>query len=68
LALQRAPAQAAAHEQRCYQQRGGRAASPGQPRPPHPDRRRSVLVAVVYLRQVCSQQVLADLLRMTPSW
>ena len=66
LAHRLAPAQAAAREQRCYQQRGGpRRQAPGaHDRPILSDRDR-LLVAVVYLRQVCSQQVLADLLGVT---
>jgi hypothetical protein len=66
LARQLAPAQAAAREQRCYQQRGGRRRkAPGaHGRPILTDRDR-VLVTVIYLRQVCSQQVLADLLEVT---
>jgi transposase/DNA-binding transcriptional regulator YdaS (Cro superfamily) len=66
LARQLAPAQAATREQRCYQQRGGpRRKAPGAHGHPiltDPDR---VLVTVIYLRQVCSQQVLADLLEVT---
>jgi hypothetical protein len=66
LARQLAPSQAAAREQRCYQQRGGRRRkAPGaHGRPILTDRDR-VLVTVIYLRQVCSQQVLADLLEVT---
>ena len=66
LAQQLAPAQAATREQRCYQQRGGRRRkAPGaHGRPILTDRDR-VLVTVTYLRQVCSQQVLADLLEVT---
>jgi Helix-turn-helix of DDE superfamily endonuclease len=66
LARQLAPAQAAAREQRCYQQRGApRRKAPGNHGHPiltDPDR---VLVTVIYLRPVCSQQVLADLLEVT---
>ena len=66
LAHRLAPAQAAAREQRCYQQRGGprRQTHGAHGRPILSDRDR-LLVAVVYLRQVCSQQVLADLLGVT---
>jgi len=66
LAQQLGPAQAAAREQRCYQQRGGRRRkAPGaHGRPILTDRDR-VMVTVIYLRQVCSQQVLADLLEVT---
>ena len=66
LAHRLAPAQAAAREQRCYQQRGGprRQTLGAHGRPILSDRGR-LLVAVVYLLQVCSQQVLADLLGVT---
>jgi hypothetical protein len=66
LADRLAPAQAAAREQRCYQQRGGpRRHTPGAHGRPILSDRDRLLVAVVYLRQVCSQQVLADLLGVT---
>jgi len=66
LAHRLAPAQAAAREQRCYQQRGGpRGQTPGTHGRPILSDRDRLLVAVVYLRQVCSQQVLADLLGVT---
>src|SRR5215218_5541231 len=66
LAGRLAPAQAAAREQRCYQQRGGpRRQTPGAHGQPILSDRDRLLVAVVYLRQVCSQQVLADLLGVT---
>jgi hypothetical protein len=66
LAHRLAPAQAAAREQRCYQQRGGpRRQAPGAHGRPILSDRDRLLVAVVYLRQVCSQQVLADLLGVT---
>lgn len=66
LADRLAPAQAAAREQRCYQQRGGpRRQTPGAHGRPILSDRDRLLVAVVYLRQVCSQQVLADLLGVT---
>jgi transposase len=66
LADRLAPAQAATREQRCYQQRGGpRRQTPGAHGRPILSDRDRLLVAVVYLRQVCSQQVLADLLEVT---
>ena len=66
LARQLGPAQAAAREQRCYQQRGGRRRkAPGAHGRPILSDRDRVLVTVIYLRQVCSQQVLADLLEVT---
>jgi transposase len=66
LADRLAPAQAAAREQRCYQQRGGpRRQAPGAHGRPILSDRDRLLVAVVYLRQICSQQVLADLLGVT---
>jgi transposase len=66
LARQLAPTQAAVREQRCYQQRGGRRRkAPGAHGRPILSDRDRVLVTVIYLRQVCSQQVLADLLEVT---
>src|SRR5919112_1577164 len=63
LAQQFAPAQQAQSAQRCFEQRGGqRRRAPGAGSKgllSAPDR---VLVAVVYLRQICSQNVLSELL------
>jgi transposase len=67
LAASLAPAQAAQTEQRCYQQRGGprrkAAAAHGRPLLSDADR---VLITIVYLRQICSQKVLSDLLEVNP--
>ncbi|MGY1900121.1 ISAzo13 family transposase [Nocardia gipuzkoensis] len=68
LARQLAPTQAARFEQRCWQQRGGprrRARGAG-------GRRllsdaASVLITIVYLRQVCTQRVLSELLAVNPN-
>jgi transposase len=66
LAASLAPAQAARSEQRFFEQRGGRRrqvkGSHGRPLLTNADR---VLVAVVYLRQVCSQLVLSELLEVS---
>jgi transposase len=68
LAARLAPAQAAQAEQRCYQQRGGRRrrapGAGGRPLLGDADR---VLITVVYLRQVCSQRVLSELLEVNPT-
>ena len=62
-----APAQAAQAEQRKFQQRGRRRlqapGNHGRPLLADADR---VLVTVIYLRQVCPQKVLADLLATSP--
>ncbi|MEU9891550.1 ISAzo13 family transposase [Sphaerisporangium sp. NPDC051011] len=62
-----APAQAAQAEQRKFQQRGRRRlkapGAHGKPLLTDADR---VLVSVIYLRQVCSQKVLVDLLSTNP--
>jgi Rhodopirellula transposase DDE domain len=67
LAASLAPAQAAQTEQRCYQQRGGprrkAAGTHGRPLLCDADR---VLVTIVYLRQICSQKVLSDLIEVNP--
>jgi hypothetical protein len=67
LATRLAPAQAAHTEQRCYQQRGGprrkAAGTHGRPLLCDADR---VLVTIVYLRQICSQKVLSDLIEVNP--
>jgi transposase len=63
LTAQLAPAQAAQTAQRCYEQRGGRrrrAVGAGS-RPLLTDAAR-VLITIVYLRQVCSQNVLSEML------
>ncbi|XVQ15126.1 ISAzo13 family transposase [Spirillospora sp. CA-255316] len=67
LAAQLAPAQAARAEERLYQQRGGRRrkAKGAHGRPLFTDADR-VLITVVYLRQVCSQKVLCELLSTNP--
>jgi hypothetical protein len=68
LAARLAPAQAAQAEQRCYQQRGGRRrrapGAGGRPLLGDTDR---VLITIVYLRQVCSQKVLSELLEVNPT-
>lgn len=68
LAARLAPAQAAHSEQRCYQQRGGRRrrarGAGGRPLLGDADR---ILTTVVYLRQVCSQKVLSELLEVNPT-
>jgi Rhodopirellula transposase DDE domain len=68
LARRLAPLQAAQAEQRKYHQRGGpRRQAKGdhrQPLLPDPGR---VLITVVYLRQVCSQKVLAEMLAINPN-
>ena len=61
-----APAQAAQREERCYQHRGGRRRKApgdhGRPLLTGPDK---VLITVLYLRQVCSQKVLYDMLALS---
>jgi hypothetical protein len=68
LAGRLAPLQAAQSEQRKYQQRGGprRKAKADHRRPLLSDAGR-VLITVLYLRQVCSQKVLAELLQVNPN-
>jgi hypothetical protein len=68
LARRLAPLQAAQAEQRKYHQRGGprRQAKADHCRPLLPDAGR-VLITVIYLRQVCSQKVLAELLQINPT-
>ena len=62
-----APLQAAQSEQRNYEMRGGRRlkapGNHGRPLLSHADR---VLITIIYLRQVCSQRVLSDLLEVNP--
>jgi DNA-binding transcriptional regulator YdaS (Cro superfamily) len=63
LAQQLAPAQEAQSAQRCFEQRGGRRRrAPGAGRKGLLSAADRVLIAVVYLRQICSQNVLSDLL------
>jgi hypothetical protein len=63
-----APMQAARAEQRKYHQRGGpcRQARADHCRPLLSDAGR-VLITVIYLRQFCSQKVLAELLGINPT-
>jgi Rhodopirellula transposase DDE domain len=69
LAADLAPAQAACTQQRHTEQRQGRARrATGSPRSkPLFDDAARVLITVVYQRQVCSMNVLADLLEVTPT-
>src|SRR3954447_5212117 len=63
LAQQLAPAQEAQSAQRCFEQRGGRRRrAPGAGSKGLLSAADRVLIAVVYLRQICSQNVLSDLL------
>src|SRR3954447_2010730 len=63
LAQQLAPAQEAQAAQRCFEQRGGRRRrAPGAGSTGLLSAADRVLVTVVYLRQICSQNVLSDLL------
>jgi hypothetical protein len=68
LAAELVPAQAAQAEQRRYQERGGRRRKAkgdhGRPLLTDADR---VLITIIYLRHVCSQQVLSDLLSINPA-
>ena len=68
LARRLAPLQAAQAEQRKYHQRGGprRQAKADHCRPLLSDADR-VLITVIYMRQVCSQKVLAELLGINPT-
>lgn len=68
LAARLAPAQAAQTQQRCWQQRGGRRRrAPGAGSRPLLGDAGRVLITIVYLRQVCSQKVLSELLEINPS-
>jgi transposase/DNA-binding transcriptional regulator YdaS (Cro superfamily) len=68
LAARLAPAQAAQTEQRCYQQRGGRRRrAPGAGSRPLLGDADRILITIVYLRQVCSQQVLSEMLEVNPT-
>ncbi len=68
LAAGLAPAQAARAAQRCWEQRGGR-----RRRAPGAGGKRlltdaaCVLITILYLRQVCSQRVLSELLEVNPN-
>ncbi|MER6161918.1 ISAzo13 family transposase [Streptomyces sp. NPDC001868] len=63
LRAQLAPAQAARAEQRKFQQRGGRRLqAPGAHGKPLLSNADRILITVIYLRRVCSQKVLVDLL------
>ncbi|WP_328828904.1 ISAzo13 family transposase [Streptomyces sp. NBC_00252] len=67
LCAQLAPAQAARAEQRKFQQRGGRRLqAPGAHGKPLLSNADRILVTVTYLRRVCSQKVLVDLLAINP--
>jgi hypothetical protein len=62
-----APLQAAHAEQRNYQLRGGRRLkAPGNHGRPLLSPADRVLITVIYLRQICSQRVLSDLLEVNP--
>ena len=62
-----APAQAARAEQRRFEQRGGpRRQAPGSHGRPLLTDAAKVLITVLYQRQVCSQQVLAEMLEVSP--
>ena len=68
LAARLAPAQAAQTEQRCYQQRRGRRRNaPGAGSRPLLGDADRILITIIYLRQVCSQQVLSELLEVNPT-
>jgi DNA-binding transcriptional regulator YdaS (Cro superfamily) len=68
LARRLAPLQAAQAEQRKYHQRGGpRLKAKADHRRPLLSDADRVLITVIYLRQVCSQKVLAELLQINPN-
>src|SRR4051795_5239375 len=68
LAQALAPAQQAQAAQRCFEQRGGqRRRAPGAGSTGLLSAADRVLVTVVYLRQICSQNVLSDLLGINPN-
>jgi hypothetical protein len=63
-----APAQAAQTQQRCYQQRGGRRRrAPGAGSRPLLDDADRILITIIYLRQVCSQKVMSEMLEVNPT-
>jgi DNA-binding transcriptional regulator YdaS (Cro superfamily) len=67
LCTQLAPAQTARAEQRKFQQRGGRRLkAPGAHGKPLLSNADRILITVIYLRRVCSQKVLVDLLAINP--
>jgi hypothetical protein len=68
LAADLAPAQAAQTAQRCYEQRGGRRRrAPGAGSRSLLTDAARVLITVVYLRQICSQNLLSELLEVNPN-
>ena len=68
LTSQLADDQAAQTERRCYQQRGGsRQRAPGAGATMLLTAADRLLVTVIYLRQICSQKVLAELLAINPT-
>lgn len=68
LAERLAPAQAAQTEQRCHHQRGGRRRrAKGAGSRPLLSHAAQLLITVVYLRQICSQKVLSELLEINPT-
>jgi transposase len=68
LISQLADDQAAQTERRCYQQRGGsRQRAPGAGGTMLLTAADRILVTVIYLRQICSQKVLAELLAINPN-
>jgi hypothetical protein len=68
LAAGLAPAQAAQTAQRCYEQRGGRRRrAPGAGSRSLLTDAARVLITVLYLRQICSQNVLSELLEVNPN-
>jgi Rhodopirellula transposase DDE domain len=69
LAADLAPAQAAQTAQRCYKQRGGRRRrAPGAGSRSLLSDAARVLITIVYLRQICSQSVLSEILGVNPNW
>jgi transposase len=68
LAADLAPAQAAQTAQRCHEQRGGRRRrAPGAGSRSLLTDAARVLITVVYLRQICSQNLLSELLEVNPN-
>ncbi|GAA0911653.1 hypothetical protein Vau01_109540 [Virgisporangium aurantiacum] len=63
-----APAQAARAEQRCFEQRGGRRRrAPGAGARALLSDAAAVLITIIYLRQVCSQRLLSEMLQINPA-